>query len=588
MIPLPIERLSMTDTTIKILNQVLSEKRTEIAPELDESEFFELFTAQQILRDYKLDIDDILSGVIDGGGDGGIDAVYLIVDGRLIRDLTSAEELRSLKQITVIDLVIIQSTVEESFSLARVVRLKDTMADFVSIHRSYDEFSEDYNDGLMDVIDRFRSIHSATATKYPEINLSLFYASKGDGAKIREIDNDVKLKAESIEQSVKTLLPTIDKANFTFLGARDLYDLAKKPPKTDFTLICANSMPTAKGGYLALVTLADFYDFISEQGGLREYLFESNVRDYQGDVSVNQAIRETLSNGGDEDFWWLNNGITILVSKSSGDGKNVNISEPQIVNGLQTSQEIYEAFRLNFSKLKDDERQTLVRVIRTTEPESQDKIIRATNSQTSIPPSSLWATDPIHRDIEKLFPQDGLYYDRRKNHWRNKDIPLAQIVGITELAQSVMSISLQEPHFARSSPSRYFKKNDAYKKVFNARRYPIDFYSFCAILRKKTESFLRSVESDRTHRNNLIFYVLMVAVCLKAKSRNPQPKTLVRIGTSKFEDSIFQQALDIVRKHYDELGANDRVAKGADLILRLKADMTSKFGKKRAKRGQKV
>ncbi|MBA2750181.1 MAG: AIPR family protein [Tatlockia sp.] len=583
MIPLPLEGLNIMDTSVTILNQVLSEKRIEIAPELNDSEFFELFTAQQILRDYQLDVEEVLSGVIDGSGDGGIDAVYLIVDGRLIRDRNMAEELKSLKQNIVIDLIIIQSTMEESFSLKRVVRLKDTMTDFLSIHRPYNEFSETYNDALMDAIERFREAHTATAAKYPTLNISIYYACKGDGAKIREIKNDIKRKAESIEQTAKSILPTIKKCNFTFLGARDLYVLASKPPKTDFKLVCANSMFAAKGGYLALVNLADFYEFISEDGELREYLFEYNVRDYQRDANVNKAIRETLNNSGEEDFWWLNNGITILVSNATGDGKDLNISEPQIVNGLQTSQEIYESFKSNFDKLENDKRQTLVRIIRPTEPESQDKIIRATNSQTSIPPASLWATDPIHRDIEKLFSQKGLYYDRRKNHWRNQNVPLAQIVGITELAQSIIAIALQEPHFARASPNRYFKKRESYKKVFNSKRYPIDFYSFCAALRKKTESFLRKVEPDRTHRNNLIFYVLMAVVCLKVKSKNPQPKTLVKIDVSIFDDSLLMQALDVVRKHYNDLGGNDKVAKGGDLILRIKAELSSRFGKKRPK-----
>lgn len=55
----------------------------------------------------------------------------------------------------------------------------------------------------------------------------------------------------------------------------------------------------------------------SEHGELLEYLFESNVRDYEGDVEVNEQIRETLHNQNDKaEFWWLNNGITILAAKN--------------------------------------------------------------------------------------------------------------------------------------------------------------------------------------------------------------------------------------------------------------------------------
>ena len=56
----------------------------------------------------------------------------------------------------------------------------------------------------------------------------------------------------------------------------------------------------------------------------------------------------------------------------------------------------------------------LLRVIVPENEETRDKIIRATNSQTPIPKSSLRATDNVHRNIEDYFKPRGLYYDRRK------------------------------------------------------------------------------------------------------------------------------------------------------------------------------
>ena len=58
-----------------------------------------------------------------------------------------------------------------------------------------------------------------------------------------------------------------------------------------------------------------------------------------------------------------------------------------------------------------------------TEDESRDRIIKATNSQTVVPPSSLRATQRIHRDIEEYLQQKGLFYDRRKNHYKNEGKP---------------------------------------------------------------------------------------------------------------------------------------------------------------------
>lgn len=68
---------------------------------------------------------------------------------------------------------------------------------------------------------------------------------------------------------------------------------------------------------------------------------------------------------------------------SAPGGKELIIHHPEIVNGLQTSNEIYRFFRGN-PALKDA-RSILVRVIVPEDEESRDKIIRATNSQTPIP-----------------------------------------------------------------------------------------------------------------------------------------------------------------------------------------------------------
>ncbi|WP_166506616.1 AIPR family protein [Sodalis glossinidius] len=95
------------------------------------------------------------------------------------------------------------------------------------------------------------------------------------------------------------------------------------------------------GSYICLASLTKYYDFICDNGALIKSIFESNVRDYQGSVTVNTVIRMTLQNENSDDFWYLNNGVTIITPKAISAGKKLTIKDPQIVNGLQTSHEIY-------------------------------------------------------------------------------------------------------------------------------------------------------------------------------------------------------------------------------------------------------
>src|SRR5439155_14310379 len=192
----------------------------------------------------------------------------------------------------------------------------------------------------------------------------------------------------------------------------------RRHPNSSFSLAVSESI-SAQGGYIALVPLPEFNKFISdERGMLRKNLFEANVRDYQGATPVNEEIQRTLVSKGAEDFWWLNNGVTVVASKAVQSGKTLTIEDPQIVNGLQSSTEIFTYFES--ANTDGERRNVLVRVIEADNAESRDRIIKATNSQTVIPPASLRATDKVHRDIEEYLRPFGLYYDRRKHFHKNE------------------------------------------------------------------------------------------------------------------------------------------------------------------------
>jgi hypothetical protein len=196
-------------------------------------------------------------------------------------------------------------------------------------------------------------------------------------------------------------------------------------------------------------------------------------------------------------------------------------------------------------------------------------------------PSSLWATRPIHRDIETVFRAAGLYYDRRKTSYRRKGIPLANVVGISELAQSVGAILLQEPDHARARPAtRYFQERGNHDKVFSE-RYNIHVFGVCARIKKKIDAFLRINERDRGHRNNLLFYVMMVATSLALRTPKPRHDKIATLDVDKkLDEGLLKEALDFVRPIYDKHGADDKAAKGTEMVSEIKAELRKRFGRK--------
>jgi hypothetical protein len=69
-----------------VLDDILTVFNQERAPNLSASEYFELFCAEQILKDYELSYDELYDGIVDGEHDGGVDSVYGFANGDLITD----------------------------------------------------------------------------------------------------------------------------------------------------------------------------------------------------------------------------------------------------------------------------------------------------------------------------------------------------------------------------------------------------------------------------------------------------------------------------------------------------------------------
>lgn len=540
-----------------LLKQLINQKQEELAPDQDMSEFFEWFVAEQALKDRNLSYDEISDGIVDGGGDGGIDGVYMFVNNVLVRETVDENGVRRKVPI---ELVFIQAKTETGFTETAVMRFASAMDDLLNLDRDLNDLRSVYRSDLLEKVSSFHETHLALASKLPELTIRFVYATFA-----AEVHPNVTRQVERVRQIVENKFSHVAfKADL--LTATDLLQLARTSPTSVHQLRLSES-PIATGdqGYVCLVRLTDFCTFVNEEDGtLKERLFEGNVRDYQGRTEVNQAIRHTLENGQQEDFWWLNNGISVVCSAASLSGKTLTLENPEIVNGLQTSREIHNVFSSNENH--DDKRSVLVRVLVPPHEESRDRIIRATNSQTSIPIASLRATDKVQRDIEAYFLEQGLFYDRRKNYYKNQGKPIKRIVSIPSLAQSVLAAALLDPGNARARPSSLLKRDEDYERIFNE-DYPLNVYHVCAVLSIRIEDAFRSnaCTVDRGHWNNLRFYTAMLAVLRLTGLPRPSVRSVANIDLNTLTEQFLLQCTNDVWNDYIGLGGTDQVAKGSHL-----------------------
>ena len=218
--------------------------------------------------------------------------------------------------------------------------------------------------------------------------------------------------------------------------------------------------------YVVIVRLEDYYKFVSDESGLlRRYLFDSNVRDYLGLNEVNSDIDSTLKNPGAANFWWLNNGVTIIGSGARMSGGKIHIDNVQIVNGLQTTETIFRHFSSGLTVSADNN--LMVKILTTTDESVRDAIIQATNNQSAIVKHTLHATDKIQRDIEDILAQNDFYYERRPGYYKNQGKPKNQSITPLELASALICIVFKNPYKAYRLKSKFMQSERQYSQIFS-------------------------------------------------------------------------------------------------------------------------
>ncbi len=136
-----------------LLDAILSQKHKDIDPDVSESRYFEIFTSEQILKDFDLSYDEIEGGLVGRGGDGGIDSIYLFVNGDLIIEDT---DLSAFKKDIAIDLIFIQSKTSKGFSESSIDKLIASTGELLDLSRDIEDLKSVYNSNLLDIIGRFR------------------------------------------------------------------------------------------------------------------------------------------------------------------------------------------------------------------------------------------------------------------------------------------------------------------------------------------------------------------------------------------------------------------------------------------------
>lgn len=440
-----------------LLDGIIDDRIRRGIPSDRRDEVFEYLAYEQILKDKDLSSEEIDNCSVDGRDDGGIDGFFIFVNGHLLVD---PESFIWPKAGAEIEVWIINCKHHDTFQQAPLDKLNASFVELLDFSLDKNNLKGDYSEEVLSKRTNLMLAYRKLSPRLNNFTLHFAYASRGDTDSIGE---SITSRADQLVALAKNSFSDCT-SDFQFVGSAELVGLHRRKPI--FTLELPFIEVLSRGqNYILLAKLDDYYNFVADNGKLRRYLFDSNVRDFMGLNRVNEDIQETLRNTNSQDFWWLNNGVTILVSAASVIGKIIKMSDIQIVNGLQSTESIYRHY--NHGLGDPNGRAILVKVLVSNNDTDRDAIIRSTNNQTLVELASLHATDKIQRDIEEVLEREGLYYERRKNFYSNLGHRSADIVTPLYMAAGFVALVLKNPQRAVGLRARFMRVPASYEAIFS-------------------------------------------------------------------------------------------------------------------------
>lgn len=581
----------MNTVSPDVVNSIFNDYKNNFSNNINEDKIFEHFTVDNYFKTLNLSIEELESGLVDSQSDFGVDGFYIFIDNLLVSDF-NIEDFDPKTVSKNVEIVVHIFQIKNTVKIHENVPLKFHQFGGWLFGDTQLELPTTMSDIIKERVVFFRSLVVKLATKFPKVTIQFHHVTRANES---AVSTGYIEKANSVFDTLKKNTFTPLTIRHDLIGNNSLYALAEKNIPKSGELMFNNMLnaPTysdTKNGYVVTAYLRDYFDFITTKSETDDYLlneemFESNIRDYQNRTSVNTDIEKTLTDSqGNTDFWWLNNGITILASEGSMVSKKLSLENVQIVNGLQTSNSIFNIFKNKSSEERSqDERSILIKIITLDDmDETRDEIIRATNSQNPVTVSQLRSSDPIQRTIELFLKSKDIFYDRKKNYYKNQHKRRAQIFSINYLAQAIVSIIDSNPVKARSNPTILIKKDEDYTKVFNS-EYDIKIFYYAILMRNRVSEYLKSIQKNKSDDAVLIniakyyeLHVTRVLASLVTKQQNVTPTILshLKISDLNISDDKISASIDILKKaiEYSEID----LSKKASLNIKL-TEETAKY-----------
>lgn len=521
---------------------------------LKQDQQFEHFAAFVTVRRHyngeTFDTDDIHIG---GGGDLGIDAVAVLVNGSLVTDVESLEEHADISGHFDVTFVFVQANRGTSFEGKKISDFGFGVKDFFESKPKLVR-----NDEVAATTEIMEALYRA-GTKFRPGNPAcrLYYVTTGTWAS----EADLEARRKAVEDDLRAMQIFRD-VEYHCYGAEQLqqfYRQTKNAVTREFVFAQRTLLPEIAGvneAYIGFVPFGEFLSIVRDDAGeLLGTIFYENVRDWQEyTATVNDEIRETVVSDHTDRFVVMNNGITMIArTLRQLRGNRFQIEDFQIVNGCQTTHVLFD----QQDEMQDKDKIYIpLRLIATQDEDVIKSIIRATNRQTKVEEDQFFALTDFAELLEDYFQtfqeQHRLYYERRSGQYSGQPIHNTRIVPHRNLVRAVASMFMGIPH---QTTRRYKSLRESVGRDIFAKGQRLEPYYVAAFAAYKLDVNFRTFRIEAKLKAAR-FHILLAMRFLA----NPQP--LPQMNAKDME----KYCKAIMETLWDSGKADDLCARAAALV----------------------
>lgn len=407
---------------------------------------FERFAAYIVVSPHieaAIDYENVITG---SGGDTGLDAIAIVVNGELITDPEEIDRLASSGATLDVNYIFVQAETSTSFATSKIGQIEYGVKDFFAVSPTLTR--NDIVAAAAEVSQRV--LVNARLFRNGNPTCSVYYATAGRWA----ADHDLIARLTSAKVDVDDL-NLFSKVSFVPLDARELqrrYQGLRTGVEKEFVFqnrIALPEISRVSESHLGYIPATDLLQVLADDDeNLMSTVFYENVRDFQGEENpVNAEIAVTLAGDRRSQFPLMNNGVTIIAKSVRQTGTKFTIRDFQVVNGCQTCNVLWSQ-----REQLDESVLVPLRLISTEDEDVIVDIIKATNRQTEVKEEQFFATSDYLKQLEMYFdstPLDRrLYLERRSKQHANSPVERTRVVPFNSLVRAFASLVLNEPHRA--------------------------------------------------------------------------------------------------------------------------------------------